>query len=121
MGIKILLVEDDESFARYVLKVLSKTDFDVIDYASDPEKALDTIKDTDYDLIISDVNMPKINGFEMAKRIIKIKKGKTKFIFISGFVDKITDDDPALNKSSLFISKPFKPEVLLKAVEDILK
>jgi two-component SAPR family response regulator len=121
MGIKILLVEDDESFARYVLKVLSKTDFDVIDYASDPEKVLYMIKNAYYDIIISDVNMPKINGFEMAKRIIKIKKGKTKFIFISGFVDKITDNDPTLNKSSLFISKPFKPEVLLKAIEDILK
>lgn len=116
---KILLVEDDESFGRYLLRVLRKAKFERVDFSSDPEEAIKLAENNHYHIIISDIMLPKMNGFEMAKTIIKKLKLKTKFIFISGFVNSITDPDESLRENSVFISKPFPPDVLLKAINDI--
>lgn len=119
MSNRILLVEDDQNFGDVLKSYLEMHDFDVR-LATDGEKGLQTFKEGDFDLTITDVMMPKMDGFTMAKEIREENKimpiifltAKTlKEDVLEGF--KIGGDD--------YITKPFNSEELLYRVKAILK
>ncbi|HMT54719.1 MAG TPA: response regulator, partial [Saprospiraceae bacterium] len=68
MGNKILLVEDDQNFGDVLRSYLEMHDYDVT-LATDGEAGVEAFKKGSYDLCISDVMMPKKDGFTMAKEI----------------------------------------------------
>lgn len=68
MAKKILFVEDEPSLQRAVGDTLEKSGFDVA-RATDGQQALDMIKSQDFDLVILDIILPKIDGFEVLKEI----------------------------------------------------
>jgi len=74
-NLKVLYVEDDENFARETQDVLKKL-FSVVDYAKDGQEALEMYKSNfaknRYDLVITDIYMPKVDGLELTKSIYKI-------------------------------------------------
>ncbi len=68
---KILLAEDTSFFARQIIKILSNAGHTVI-HAPDGEKAFEVLSESEkneYDLIISDIEMPKLNGFQFAEKV----------------------------------------------------
>lgn len=79
----VLYVEDDKDIARTVVNYLSKFFKEVI-YANSGEEGLEHYKQSDYDIVISDINMPKMNGLEMARQIKKINKNQS-IIFITAY------------------------------------
>lgn len=67
-GTKILMVEDDPFFSRLCVRALEEAGFSV-SLAGDGEQGLEKIKSEDPDLILLDIILPKMNGFEVLKEI----------------------------------------------------
>ena len=69
---KILLAEDEVDLNNVVTRYLKKNGYSV-DSVLDGEEALDYLEYSEYDLVILDIMMPKVDGFEVIKKIIKIQ------------------------------------------------
>ena len=115
-----VLIADDEASIRHVLTlVLSDHGYEVRAVA-DGEEALRELKARPYDVVISDVRMPKLDGLALLKEALALQPGLT-FLVMSAYGSQ----DQALEAVSLgawdFVQKPFKPEevvfVLKKAEE----
>jgi CheY-like chemotaxis protein len=78
----ILVVDDDESVFQFISVVLQ--DFGQIIYAHDGEEALEKIANWDIDVIISDIDMPRLDGVELLKILKQEQKIPTPVIIISG-------------------------------------
>lgn len=119
MGNKILLVEDDQNFGDVFRSYLEMHDYHVT-LATDGEAGLESFTNGQFDLVITDVMMPKKDGFTMASDIRKINKN-VPIIFLTaktlkedvleGF--KLGGDD--------YITKPFNSEELLLRVKAVLR
>lgn len=119
MAQRILLVEDDQNFGDVLRSYLEMHEFEVT-LAEDGEKGLKAFKAGEYDLCITDVMMPKKDGFSLARDIREEDK-ELPIIFLTaktlkedvleGF--KIGADD--------YITKPFNSEELLYRVNAVLK
>ncbi|MBQ4837272.1 hybrid sensor histidine kinase/response regulator [Pseudoalteromonas luteoviolacea] len=114
---KILVVDDELPLADVVAKLLRQVGHQVDIYESALD-ALSALQSTQYDLVISDVLMPDLNGFSLAKRAREVRPD-IKVQMISGYVDieKVTDFDPQLYES--LIRKPFRPQELLNRVSQL--
>lgn len=117
---KTILVVDDESRMRKLVKdFLSMNNFRVLE-AQDGEEALDIfVKNKGIDLIILDVMMPKMDGWQTAKEIRQLSK-----VPIIMLTAKDTEKDELMGFSigvDEYISKPFSPRVLVARVEAVLR
>ena len=117
--IKILVVDDESRMRKLVRDFLVKKGYEVLE-AADGEEALNLFyADKDISLIILDVMMPKMNGFEVCKEIRE--HSKVPIIMLTA---KSAEGDE-LNGFGLgadeYISKPFSPKILVARVEAILR
>ena len=111
---RILIVDDEQDIISVFRMVLEMNDFEVDAY-NDPLLALSNFKQNAYDLVILDIRMPVINGFELYKEIRKIDD-KVKVCFMTAFDDyrqEFKKSFPMLDEIKCFIRKP-------KAVEDLV-
>lgn len=117
--LKILVVDDESRMRKLVKDFLTKRDFDVIE-AEDGAQALDLFySEKDLSLIILDVMMPKVDGYQVLKEIrmsskipvIMLTAKSTEYDELQGF-DKGADE---------YISKPFSPKILVARVEALLR
>lgn len=114
---KILAVDDNPKNIQVIGNVLRKANYSV-GFATDGQQALDILEETiDYDLIMLDVNMPRLNGYDTCRAIRK--NPKTKDIPII-FLTAHTDSDSIITGFNAgghdYISKPFNTEELLARV-----
>ncbi|MWB93177.1 response regulator [Flavobacterium sp. GA093] len=116
---KILLAEDDIDFANVLKQYLSLYNYEVT-WAEDGEKALEFFKNNTYDICIFDVMMPKLDGFSLAEKVIKINP-ETPFIFLTA--RKLKEDKIIGLKLGAddYIAKPFEAEELILRIQNILK
>ena len=117
---KILVIEDEAAIRRVLIKILSEeSDSYQLDEAEDGLKGLEAIKNNDYDLVLCDIKMPKMDGVEVLQAAKKIK-AEVPFIMISGHGDL----DTAVNTMRLgafdYISKPPDLNRLLTTVRNAL-
>lgn len=117
---KILIVEDEAAIRRVLVKILEEESSDyVVDAAENGEEGLQKITSEDYDLVISDIKMPKMDGEELLVEAKKVKP-ETVFVMISGHGDLET----AVNTMRLgafdYISKPPDLNRLLTTVRNAL-
>jgi DNA-binding response OmpR family regulator len=121
---KTVLVVDDESDVNLTLKMVLEENGFKVDSFTDPSLALENIKRESemYDLIILDVRMPDMNGFELYKEIKKIDD-KVKICFLTaGEMDYEQFGKelfPALDENC-FIQKPIQNETLIKRLNRII-
>ena len=117
--IKILVVDDESRMRKLVKDFLVKRDFEVVE-ASDGEEAIEMFySNKDIALIILDVPMPKMNGYQVLKEIrmsskipvIMLTAKSTEYDELQGF-DKGADE---------YITKPFSPKILVARVEALLR
>ena len=112
-----LLVVDDEKDIVYVLKAgLQRHGFEVDGFSS-PKEALANFKKGYYDLVILDIKMPQMNGFELCQEISKIDEG-TKKGFMSAFevnLDEARVVFPTL-KALFFIRKPISIQRMVEQI-----
>ena len=117
--IKILIVDDEVRMRKLVKDFLIKYGYTVIE-AADGSEAMDRFyEDKDIALIILDVMMPKMDGYETLKRIRKDSKVPVIMLTAKG------EEDDELRGFELgvdeYISKPFSPKILVARVEAILR
>ncbi len=117
---KILIIEDEAAIRRVLKKIISEENESYqVDEAEDGLAGLDLIKNNDYDLILCDIKMPKMDGVEVLEKTQKIKP-EIPMLMISGHGDL----DTAVNTMRMgafdYISKPPDLNRLLNAVRNAL-
>lgn len=117
--IKILVVDDESRMRKLVRDFLVKKDFEVLE-AGDGEEALDIFyEQKDIALIILDVMMPKMNGWDVCREIRE--NSKVPIIMLTAKGDE-SDELMGFNLGvDEYISKPFSPKILVARVEAILR
>ena len=80
---KILVVDDEPDISSSIKRGLERNGFQVDAY-TDPEKALSEFKPGTYDLLLVDIRMPKLNGFELYREIKK-RNDQSKICFFTAF------------------------------------
>lgn len=117
--LKILVVDDESRMRKLVRDFLVKHNFEVIE-AGDGEEALDKFyDDKEIALIILDVMMPKINGWDVCKEIRETSKVPVIMLTARGEEsDELQGFDIGADE---YISKPFSPKILVARVEAILR
>jgi two-component system, OmpR family, response regulator ChvI len=81
--VRIMLVDDEPDIVGVFKKGLESKGFQV-DVFIDPEEALEQFKPNLYDCIVTDINMPKMNGFQLYRKI-KDQDNKVRVIFLTAF------------------------------------
>jgi DNA-binding response OmpR family regulator len=117
--IKILIVEDDELFADTLEDFLSLEGYE-IDIANDGNIAQDLCYEKSYDLLLLDVNVPYINGFELLKSLRNMQQN-TPAIFITSFKDKDSIKQGFLSGGDDYLCKPIDLDELKLRIYAILK
>jgi two-component system, OmpR family, response regulator ChvI len=118
---RILIVDDEPDIISVFKMVLEMNDFEVDAY-NDPSLALSNFKQNAYGLVILDIRMPHINGFELYKKIRTIDD-KVNVCFMTAFDDyrqEFKKSFPMLDELKCFIRKPNAIEDLVKHVATIL-
>ncbi|SHJ01399.1 sigma-54-dependent transcriptional regulator [Algibacter luteus] len=117
---KILVIEDEAAIRRVLVKILSEeNEAYSVDEAEDGLSGIEKIKNDDFDLILCDIKMPKMDGVEVLEAVKKIKP-EIPIVMISGHGDL----DTAVNTMRLgafdYISKPPDLNRLLNTVRNAL-
>ena len=117
--LKIMVVDDESRMRKLVRDFLVKQDFDVIE-AEDGEEALNKFyAQKDIALIILDVMMPKINGWEVCREIRE--NSKVPIIMLTAKGEESDELQGFGMGADEYISKPFSPKILVARVEAILR
>jgi CheY-like chemotaxis protein len=113
-GLKILLVEDNKINTRIAKQILEKWDIEV-EWAEDGQVAINKFKPGKFDLILMDLHMPNVDGFDASRAIRKLDK-KIPIVALTAAI-KIQDKDKVLEAGmNEFVSKPFKPKELFNLI-----
>ena len=108
-----------KTMTAIVYKILKDANYADIDLVHDGGSALATLRQKEYDLVITDWQMQPISGPELIKLIrADARLSKVRTILITGLHGK--DDEAWLNGADGYITKPFKPRDLTEKVEDVL-
>lgn len=117
---KILVIEDEASIRRVLISVLTDESKDyIVDEAADGTKGLEMFTETDYDLVLCDIKMPKMDGVELLMAAKKIKP-EIPIVMISGHGDMETAIQTMRLGAFDYISKPPDLNRLLNTVRNAL-
>jgi DNA-binding NtrC family response regulator len=116
---KLLFVDDDDALRPVVSKELSGKGFEV-ETADDGDVAIEALKRNRFDIVVLDIKMPRVNGFEVLK-FIKAEYPATKVVMLTGH----TDLKNALESKKLgaddFIGKPYDLYDLVETLEAVFQ
>ena len=121
---KIMLVDDEEDIL-WLFKMILESDARLkVDAFADPIIALENFRPGLYDLLLIDIAMPKMNGFELYDKIRELDK-KVKISFVTAsemFYEEIRKEAfPELDTTTCFIRKPIANPDLIQQVREILE
>jgi PAS domain S-box-containing protein len=115
---RLLLVEDEPEILNLLRDMLRLKGHRVV-AMSDGEKALELIDSSQFDLVLTDLGMPVVSGWEIAKRT-KAKNPKTPVVMITGWGAQYEDIDLASRGVDLMLAKPLSWDKLLSSIEKLL-
>ena len=115
---KILLAEDDEAMRTYLERALGNAGY-VVNAVDRGTAAIPLLEQDHYDLLLSDIVMPEMDGIELAQRCNEISPG-TKVMFITGFA-AVTLKASREQPQAKVLSKPFHLRDLVLEVERVLE
>jgi CheY-like chemotaxis protein len=118
--LKSLVVDDEKVILSFLNRLLSGWGYEVYT-AENTSKALDAIKENEYDFMLLDIRMPNMNGLELFNLVQKIKPEIThKIIFITGDTAGI-DTDIFLRKYKIFcVPKPLDTKMLKNKIDIVI-
>lgn len=118
---KIFIIDDDLKYISQITKILSDYDLKV-GFSVNAQDALDILATTSYDLIILDINMPRMNGFDVLK---ELKSSKTTKLIPVLMSSSDSDKESVLKAINLgaddYILKPVEEELLVNKMSDLLR
>ena len=124
MGMKFLIVDDSANIRAFIRKVLSMTglEIDSVREAGDGEEGLLRLSEEPADVVLSDINMPRMDGLEMIRRI----KARSEFagvrivvVSTEGSRDKILEAVKC--GAAGYLKKPFGPEQVVNLLTETMK
>jgi len=117
----VLIVDDDERL-REVIRVNLELDGYAVREAGTAEDGLAALDEQPPDLVLLDVMMPDVDGFEMLRRMQERHGvGSVPVIMFSGKVDEDTASKAAREGAKAFIGKPFDPQQLIDSTKQLLR
>jgi len=116
----VLLVEDEPLVRNLVSEVMRKSGYEVLEFGNGRE-ALARARHHPgaIHLLVTDVVMPGMSGIELSRHLATTHPGM-RILFLSGYTDDLVVRQGALQPGRAFLQKPFTPDVLLRAVRDLL-
>ena len=113
---KILICDDAVTNVMILSKLCESEGFDKIETLTDPRKVMPAIEESDFDLLLLDIEMPHMNGFEVMNRVReKYCKETLPILILTGLQDVDTRNRALSEGASDFVNKPFdQTEVLLR-------
>lgn len=121
--IRILLVEDNKLNQMMTKKMLEKKDYKV-EIADNGKNAIDKIRENEFDIILMDLHMPELDGFETTKYIrneLSSQKSMIPIIALTGASLDNEKDKCFIVGMNDYIVKPFDPNYLIERIEEVLK
>jgi excisionase family DNA binding protein len=119
-GPLVLIVDDDEHVREYVRVNLEAEGYNVRE-AGTAEEGLDVLEESQPDLVLLDVMMPQVDGWEMLRRLQERHgEGAVPVVMFSGKVDEQGADEVAERGAQGFIGKPFDPSRLIEKTKQLL-
>lgn len=115
MPAKILVVDDEESMCRFMEIMLSKEGY-LVDTATNGRSGVDFLKQSEYDLVIADLNMPEMTGIELLKEVKSFKQ-KQDFIVMTAYATVDTAIEAMKQGAVDYITKPFKVDEIKLVIE----
>ncbi|PIP68667.1 MAG: hypothetical protein CO035_01160 [Candidatus Omnitrophica bacterium CG_4_9_14_0_2_um_filter_42_8] len=117
----LLIIDDEEALASMLSFRLQNSGFDTIT-ATDGDTGVGLAKENKPDLILLDLMMPKVDGFEVSKRLKSDFATKNiPIVVFSALVNKNTKESIKKLNAAGFIEKPFEPNVLINKINSILE
>ena len=119
-GETVLVVEDEGAILLIVKSILKGFGYKVMATDS-PSEALNLARNCneEIDLLITDVIMPKMNGRDLANRLL-LDRPNMKCLYMSGYTSDVIANQGVLEKNVNFIQKPFRTKELISKVQEIL-
>jgi len=115
---QILVVEDDTSTSKIIVRLLENEGY-TVSTAGDGIEALLSLGKRQFDLILSDINMPNLDGFKLLEMITQ-KGIKTSVVFLSGAESAHDEEKSFRLGASDYIRKPIRKDVLILRVQRVL-
>jgi len=115
---RILLVEDDIELNHTIAEFLKMSNFDVVS-VYDGEEALNAMFETDFDVVLLDIKLPKMNGFDVARELRK--SFSVPIIFITSLSGETNVVKAFLNGGDDYIRKPFSLKELKLRIEAVVR
>lgn len=115
---QVLVAEDSSVIQNLTKKVLQFQNYD-IHSARDGQQVLDMLKEKDYDIILMDINMPKMDGMECSRQIRNMddeKKSQVPIIAITGNASNYSEEDFEKVGMNEYIPKPIDFDRLVEVV-----
>jgi len=111
---RLLVVDDEEIILNIATDVLESEGYDV-ETQSNPVKALERLKETEFDFILTDINMPEMNGLELVKNALELDSDLGA-IFMTGYANLETAKEAIKTGAFDYVMKPFELSELRAAV-----
>lgn len=116
---QILLVEDDSSCAKAIISLLTSKGYDV-EAADGGRSAASMVGLRDYDLVLSDIQLPELNGIQLL-HYIRQMKASLPVVLMTGYASYANHDEALGLGAAGFLTKPFSSRNLLSIVENAFK
>ena len=124
MSLRLMIVDDSTSMRSFIKRVVRVSGLEVDSYheAADGVEALEVLNHQEVDVILTDINMPRMNGEELVRRLSDSGLTATVPVIV------VSTDATALRKDHLtalgakgYLTKPFLPESLREEIERVLE
>ncbi|KPK96555.1 MAG: hypothetical protein AMJ95_13570 [Omnitrophica WOR_2 bacterium SM23_72] len=120
MGKNVLIIDDEKLVTKSLQKLLAREGYNAV-IATSGREAIEKFKNSDFDLIVSDVRMPGMDGIETVEKIRELQKELNKDpipeIIITGFANEESYNRALKLKVADYIFKPFDSKQFLDAIK----
>ncbi len=114
-----MVVDDDEPFRRWLSKyLLSEGVF--VQLATNGKEALKLIEESDFDIVLSDIKMPEMDGYELGRWLQENRpEYLEKFVLVTGMIEKEVEDFCDENNRK-YLTKPVEREDILEMIQTVV-
>jgi len=113
--LRVLVVDDEEPVRSFVERVLREAGYETATASDGPEALETTLAQKRFDILVTDLMMPKMMGDELARRL-RHEEPAIKVLYLTGFSDRLFKDKTTLWEDEAFLDKPCTVKGLLQAV-----
>lgn len=116
---KVLIVDDSAPIRRVLARILEDAGYDIID-AGDAEAAIDALRASPVDVVLTDVRMPGPSGVDLARQVA-VEFPDIAIVAMSGLGDADLEQFRRELDIDVALTKPMSPEMLRKSLESAIK